>query len=287
MNTAFGTEHRQAPGPAARTRSRRSCKPREPYPVRGARARGRAAAEQSPRRGAGPHPQEELLGVRPGVQRGVGGPAGHAEGHLALHAAAAGDAGGPGRRTMAVAAPEAASERRRLTAQGSLPRAPALAEFRRDLSKDGAGLGRAARVWLLDRGGPGRGRGGEWGDGADPRRRVRGGAPCAGGWAADRGEAGRLGTRSITGGLPRTPGTSPGPQPPAPIRTACVLLETLWCACSASELLGSDPPGGGIGGDTAAILLGLKLYNSFPFAPVYNVYGWKPSSHQPGWLEQM
>ena len=23
------------------------------------------------------------------------------------------------------------------------------------------------------------------------------------------------------------------------------------------------------------------------FAPVYNAYGWKPSSHQPGWLEQM
>ena len=23
------------------------------------------------------------------------------------------------------------------------------------------------------------------------------------------------------------------------------------------------------------------------FAPGYNAYGWKPSSHQPGWLEQM
>ena len=23
------------------------------------------------------------------------------------------------------------------------------------------------------------------------------------------------------------------------------------------------------------------------FAPVYNAYSWKPSSHQPGWLEQM
>ena len=51
---------------------------------------------------------------------------------------------------------------------------------------------------------------------------------------------------------------------------------------------GTDPLGGGIGGDTAAILLGLKLYNSFLiFTTVYNAYSWKPSSHQPGWLEQM
>ena len=32
---------------------------------------------------------------------------------------------------------------------------------------------------------------------------------------------------------------------------------------------GTDPLGGGIGGDTAAILLGLKLYNSFPFLHQY------------------
>ena len=40
------------------------------------------------------------------------------------------------------------------------------------------------------------------------------------------------------------------------------------CPCSsiARELI---PLGGGIGGDTAAILLGLKLYNSFPFLHRY------------------
>ena len=32
---------------------------------------------------------------------------------------------------------------------------------------------------------------------------------------------------------------------------------------------GTDPLWGGIGGDTAAILLGLKLYNSFPFLHRY------------------
>ena len=32
---------------------------------------------------------------------------------------------------------------------------------------------------------------------------------------------------------------------------------------------GTDPLGGGIDGDTAAILLGLKLYNSFPFLHRY------------------
>ena len=32
---------------------------------------------------------------------------------------------------------------------------------------------------------------------------------------------------------------------------------------------GTDRLGGGIGGDTAAILLGLKLYNSFPFLHRY------------------
>ena len=76
-----------------------------------------------------------------------------------------------------------------------------------------------------------------------------------------------------------------------PCQVACVA--TSLVACPGSSIAGNCPGtdllgGGGIGGDTAAILLGLKLYNSFPFLhQVYNAYRWKPSSHQPGWLEHM
>ena len=46
--------------------------------------------------------------------------------------------------------------------------------------------------------------------------------------------------------------------------------------------------GGGVGGDTAAILLGLKLYNSFPFLHRYiTLLGGSHHLYQPGWLEQM
>ena len=48
----------------------------------------------------------------------------------------------------------------------------------------------------------------------------------------------------------------------------CVATSLVACPGSsiARELI---PLGGGIGGDTAAILLGLKLYNSFPFLHRY------------------
>ena len=72
----------------------------------------------------------------------------------------------------------------------------------------------------------------------------------------------------------------------------------------ARELIPWGGGEGGIGGDTAAILLGLKLYNSFPFLHRYitliagshhliSQAGWNRCNlsiylsiyHQPGWLE--
>ena len=48
-------------------------------------------------------------------------------------------------------------------------------------------------------------------------------------------------------------------------------MATSLVACPGSSIARREliPSGGGIGGDTAAILLGLKLYNSFPFLHRY------------------
>ena len=53
--------------------------------------------------------------------------------------------------------------------------------------------------------------------------------------------------------------------------------------------LGTDPGrGGGDGGNTAAVLLGLKLGNPFTLkSSVDNAHMWELLSNQPCWLEQM
>ena len=52
--------------------------------------------------------------------------------------------------------------------------------------------------------------------------------------------------------------------------------------------LGTDPLWAGIGGDTAAVLLGLKLGSPVSLESlVDNAHMWEPSSNQPGRLEQM
>ena len=62
-------------------------------------------------------------------------------------------------------------------------------------------------------------------------------------------------------------------------------LERCKLSLSLSDLI---PWGGGIGGDTASVLLGLKLGSPFILESlVDNAHMWEPSSDQPGRLEQM
>ena len=66
------------------------------------------------------------------------------------------------------------------------------------------------------------------------------------------------------------------------------LFSPLWLETWQVEVCpGTDPLGGGIGGDTAAILLGLKLYNSFLFPFLHRYITLIAGSHhlisQAGW----
>ena len=106
---------------------------------------------------------------------------------------------------------------------GLPPEALALAELRPDLAKTGAALGRAVRVWLLGRGGPGRGRGGEWGPFGGRRRPAE---ADSGGRRMRRRMGGGAGRH---GGLPRTPVPRRAGNP----RLCSVLRVFCWKRCDA------------------------------------------------------